>query len=240
MEFDEFLKLVRKRRSIRKFKPDPVPDEYIEMILEAARWAMSGANAQPWEFIVVKDRETRDKIVELHEDYRQESHWIEKTRIPELRHPAHMEGPPGSPRLKDVPVLIIIVGDPRTYQATALAAHFFIGEGGPMANYLKNVGNATQMIHLAAAVLGLGAQWTSVSRYWEGRLKQLLGVPEVLQIQTIVPIGYPAHKPGPPYRRKLNEIVHHEKYDMAKYRTGEDIFEFLLSLRQRTKPSYPG
>ncbi|MBI4334686.1 MAG: nitroreductase family protein [Chloroflexi bacterium] len=47
MEIDAFLDLVRRRRSIRRFKPDPVPEEYIEKILEAGRWAMSGANGQP-------------------------------------------------------------------------------------------------------------------------------------------------------------------------------------------------
>ena len=47
MQIDEFLALVRNRWSVRRFKPEPVPDDYIEKILEAGRWAMSGANAQP-------------------------------------------------------------------------------------------------------------------------------------------------------------------------------------------------
>lgn len=64
MEFDEFLKLLRKRRSVRMFKPDPVPDEYVEKILEAGRWAMSGANAQPWEFIVVRKHGLKEKLAE--------------------------------------------------------------------------------------------------------------------------------------------------------------------------------
>ena len=53
MNIKDFLELAKKRRSIRHFKPDPVTEEFIEQILEAARWAMSGANGQPWEFIVV-------------------------------------------------------------------------------------------------------------------------------------------------------------------------------------------
>jgi nitroreductase len=48
MNIEQFLELAKKRRSIRRFKPDPVPDEIIQKILEAARWAMSGANGQPW------------------------------------------------------------------------------------------------------------------------------------------------------------------------------------------------
>ena len=69
MQSDEFFKLVRKRRCIRRFKPDPVPDEYVEKVIEAARWAQSGANAQPWEFIVVKNKETKDKIVDFYVDH---------------------------------------------------------------------------------------------------------------------------------------------------------------------------
>ena len=66
MNIDGFLELARKRRNIRRFKPDLIPDECIEKILEAARWAQSGANAQPWEFIVVKDKDTKDKIADLY------------------------------------------------------------------------------------------------------------------------------------------------------------------------------
>ena len=51
MDFEEFAEVVRSRRAIRKFKPDPIPDEYIDKILDVARWAPSGGNAQPWEFI---------------------------------------------------------------------------------------------------------------------------------------------------------------------------------------------
>ena len=65
MQIDEFLELARTRRSVNKFKPDPVPDEYINKIIEAARWAMSGANSQPWEFIIIRDKETKDKLADI-------------------------------------------------------------------------------------------------------------------------------------------------------------------------------
>lgn len=56
-EYDILIDLIRSRASVRKLKPDPIPDEKIAQILEAGRWAMSGANGQPWDFIVVKDPE---------------------------------------------------------------------------------------------------------------------------------------------------------------------------------------
>ena len=56
------MEVVKKRRSIRKYKPDPVPNEIINQILEAARLAPSGSNRQPWHFIIVKDSETKKKL----------------------------------------------------------------------------------------------------------------------------------------------------------------------------------
>ena len=238
MQSDDFFKLVRKRRCIRRFKPDPVPDEYIEKVIEAARWAQSGANAQPWEFIVVKNKETKDKIVDCYVAHLKQAWDIEKTRIKELRHNELAWAPSGIPSFKEAPVFIVLCGDPRTVQATVLITHFLPNEGGPMAHFLKNMANATQILHLAVATLGLGSQWVSVNTTTEARLKVLLDVPEELTIPTIVPIGYPAYEPPPPYRRDLKEIIHFEKYDRSKYRSGDDIYNFLLTLRQKTRPSY--
>jgi nitroreductase len=58
MKSDDLLELMKARRSIRAFKPDPVPDQAIITILEAARWCQSASNKQPWRFIVVKSKET--------------------------------------------------------------------------------------------------------------------------------------------------------------------------------------
>lgn len=238
MQSRDFFEVVRKRRSVRRFKPDPVPDEYIEKMIEAARWAQSGANAQPWEFIIVKDRATKDKIVECFQVLRQRSWDIEKTRVDELRHNGVREAPTKPPSFGDAPVFIVVCGDPRTVQSSVLITHFLPNEGGPMAHFLKNMGNTTQILNLAAAALGLGAAWISVNVSIEGRLKALLNVPEEIAIHTIVPVGYPDYEPPAPYRRNLKEIIHYEKYDSAKYRSGDDIYNFLVLLRQKTRPAY--
>ncbi|TMA05303.1 MAG: nitroreductase family protein, partial [Deltaproteobacteria bacterium] len=72
-EYEMLHDLVTARMSVRKFKSDPIPDGYVEKILEVARWAMSGANSQPWEFIVVRDpeikRQLRDAYSEHNTDY---------------------------------------------------------------------------------------------------------------------------------------------------------------------------
>ncbi len=239
IQIGEFLQLVRKRRSIRRFKPDPIPDEDVEKILEAGRWAMSGANGQPWEFIVVKDQDTKDKMAEQYVEHRKREYNIERTRVEELRQPMFTVPPTGPPSFQHAPVIIVVVGDRRTYQATVLSPHFLLpGEGGVDATYLKGVANATMLLHLTAAVLGLGSQWFSVGGLWNDTLKGLLGVPAELTIHTIVPIGYPAYKSPPPYRRELKEIVHYEKYDHSKYRTDDDMYNFIVDLRRRTRAAY--
>ncbi len=237
MNIDDFLDLVHTRRSIRRFKPDTVSAELLEMILEAGRWAMSGANAQPWEFIVVRDPLIRAQVVDSWLTPNYEAYIIEQTRVPEIRH-HHLRTPLSEPSFKDAPVLIVLVGDRRTYQATVLGANFLVNEGASDAIFIKNMANASQNLHLAAAAAGLGSEWISVNRPWGQMLKKILEIPEILEVHTMVAIGYPAYKPGPSYRRAFADIAHYDKYDRSKYRTGEEIFKYLVSLRQNTEPPY--
>ncbi len=240
MQIDEFLDLARKRRSIRRFRPDPIPAEYIEKILEAGRWAMSGANAQPWEFIVVKDEETKKKLGEAYLWHAEASVTVDLSRKPEYFHPEYSPTQP-----KDVsrsvlwsyaPVIIAVLGDPRTLQASTMYARYF-----DEPTFYLNLANATHMMQLAAAALGVGAEWVSIIQPLSEMMKPLLGIPPVMRVFTLVPIGYPAQQPTP-YRRELNELVHYEKYDMSKFRSGDDIQEFIKYLRRRHAEAraYPG
>ena len=58
----DFIQLAKKRRSIRKYRPDPVAPEIISEIIEAARWAPSSINSQPWEFIIITDPQVREAV----------------------------------------------------------------------------------------------------------------------------------------------------------------------------------
>jgi len=112
-----------------------------EKMIEAARWAQSGANAQPWEFIVVKEKETIDAIAALWSEHQKRVWAIEKTRIREMRHRAYIDEPVKPRHFGNAPVLIILCGDPRTVQATVLITHFLPNDGGPGAHFLKNMAN---------------------------------------------------------------------------------------------------
>ncbi len=235
METADFFDVVKRRRSIRRFKPDPVPDEYLEKILDASRHAMSGANGQPWEFVVVRNPETRSKLADIIAQRTIVSAYYEETRPEELRHPGVGRRTNFN---EEVPVIIVVCGDPRTFQASVLIANFYTPE---QHHFHMNYANATQVICLAAAALGLGSLWCTVFPPYERQVKDLLKIPEMLRVYTLVPIGYPAYEPAPSYRRELGEIVHYEEYDQDKFRSDEDIWKFLADLRKGTAPHYrPG
>ena len=98
--------------------------------------------------------------------------------------------------------------------------------------------NASYSIHLAAAALGLGSEWVSILPAIEPDLKTILGVPQVFRIYTIIPIGYPAYEPPPGFRRDISEILHYDKYDMSKFRSDEQVIEFIVDPRTRSALSY--
>lgn len=85
MDYDSLLELAKTRRSVRKIKPDPLPDEYVEKIIEVARWAPSGGNSQPWQFIVVKKDELRKKIFEIIMENQDTMTKVELTRDEDIR-----------------------------------------------------------------------------------------------------------------------------------------------------------
>lgn len=242
--FESLQDILLKRVSVRRLKPDPIPEGVVEKILDAARWAMSGANAQPWEFIVVTDPEIKKRLFkhyqeELNCDY---NFWMEQMRIPELRHPAYqLEGTPEE-QLKqvrsrkgwaDAPVLIVVVGDGRKQWATVMGGHTF---GRHQSHLTDGLAIVSFIIHLAAASLGLGSQWVTI--HIEDGFKRILNIPDVMNLYTIIPIGYPEGEPKKGIRRELKEIVHYNQYDRTKFLSNKDILEYLRELRKKTLSKY--
>lgn len=233
MDYEGFFELVKKRRTIRSFRTEPVPDEYIDKIIEVARWAPSAANSQPWEFIVIKKAELRQKIVQFIKADRPLTQEMELTREPALRYPGHSK-PVVKFGYEDAPVFIIICGDERTAEAYPL--HVTLQRA--QSNIDSSLANAFLYMLLAATTLGLGAQWVSAVRNHFARCmtRDLLGIPAELQIYEMMAVGYPAAEPKTRPVRDRVEMVHQEHYDRSKFRTDADIKEFIIALRQGRKP----
>lgn len=227
MDYEGFLQLVKQRRSIRRFKPDPVPDEYVEKIIEAARWAPSGANSQPWEFLVVKDQETKDKIVDIVNYSREQTYLMEQTREERLRHPNGRNAAPEN-TLRRAPVFILLLGDPRTNEAFILSALYHHEH----ANFISGLSMAFYNMHLAASGLGLGSRWITATSapYGEAMIKQLLGIPKPLKIYDTMALGYADQYPRPRLVRSLSEQTHHERYDMSKYRSDKQVEDWIAEM----------
>jgi len=197
------LELMKTRRSVRRFKPDKVPKEYANMILEAARWAPSAGNRQPWRFIIVRETNVREKIGEIYQKIRE----------------ADLKGVPAdSPFYKAVrerikenfyrnifstaPLLIVVCADPK--------------ESFHSRTYPMDCAVAIQNMLLLAHALGLGSTYIDFYRpEHELKLKQvkdLLKIPDEIGLRAILPLGHPDEEPAPPPRKNLHEIVFQEKY----------------------------
>ncbi len=241
--YDQFMALIKRRHTCRGFKADPIPDGHIERILEAARWTMSGANCQPWEFVVVQNKEKIKALYHAYQEHINElNFWLEQRFPWELRHPGfRIEGGleeqyrqlQSRPGWSAAPALIVVLGDGRRQMASVSGAST---PGRHQTHLTDALSNASTAIHLAAASLGLASQWVSI--HIEEPFKQLLGVPALLSLHTIIPVGYPRQQLGGSWRRRLQEFVHYESYDRAKMMSTEDVVKYIYKLRDATIRAY--
>lgn len=229
MDYDAFLELVKRRRSTRSFKPDPVPDEHVDRIIEAARFAPSGANSQPWEFIVVKDKEAKDKIVALVLEQGEPGRKVEVARDADLRFPG-TQGPAREPGYKHAPVFILLCGDPRTKEAYPLFTTLTRGDS----HFTSGLASAFVYMTLAATALGLGSQWVSATGgpLVKPLLKQFLDIPHGLDVYDMLAIGYPASMPNARFVRERADMIHYERFDAARYRSDAQMREYIVRLRK--------
>jgi nitroreductase len=223
MDYEGFLDLVKQRRSCRTFKPDSVPESHIMKIIDAARWAPSGANTQPWEFIVIRNIETKTRISQFLYEHDVLTHKMELTRNPGRPQP--------SPVDLSAPVLIILCGDPRTIEAYPVYTVYQRGQS----NLDSSLASAFLYMHLAASSLGLGSRWISATRnyYSQCLIKDLLKIPDELGIYDTMAVGYPESESRSRFIRPLGDMVHRESFDISKIRTDSDVKKYLASLHGR-------
>jgi nitroreductase len=178
---------MKERRSCRDFLPEDVNEATIEKILEAATWAPSPLNSQPWEFIVVTNKEVKEKIFSEGERCRK---WaLEKSGWKWL-------GSYSLDFLRSAPVIIAVVGDPKKSGVDMFT------EEGPM-GYQAACAAAIQNMHLAAHSLGLGSLWFTL--FDKKALREILGiVPEKTPLALIC-LGRPASHLAPVPRKGVRE-----------------------------------
>jgi len=209
MDSEKLLNIIRKRRSVRVYKSGRVTDKQLEMILEAGRWAPSGANTQPWEFVVTRDRAKMKRVRRIYDN-----EWKERKR----EDPVHYKGLKKD-YVGDVSVLVLVCGDPRTKQVYLTTRQ----PGDREKLFQASVANAVEHMMLMAASMGLGTVWVSVREEVEAELRELFKVPQQLRLLWVVPIGHAKSWPKAKPRRKISDFAHRELYNPKKLRQDSAI-----------------
>ncbi|MBI4490138.1 MAG: nitroreductase family protein [Deltaproteobacteria bacterium] len=203
------LQIIKKRRSVRVYKTGKLTDKQLETILEAARWAPSGANTQPWEFIVTRDRAKMKKVREIYDH-----EWRQR----KIEDPVHYKGLKKD-YVGDVSVLVLVCGDPRTMRVYLTTRQ----PGDREKLFQASIANAVEHMMLTAASMGLGTVWVSVREEVEPELRELFKVPQPLRLLWIVPIGHARNWPRAKPRRKISAFAHQEFYNPKKLRRDPEI-----------------
>jgi 5,6-dimethylbenzimidazole synthase len=223
------MEVVRGRRTSRAFDADfVVPLEHYDLILEAARHGPSGANSQPWHFIVVREPELKQQLG---------AYFVAEAR---RRGKLKIKFPtPNYAGMKTAPGLVVVVGDFRYTRAFPV-----LGDGSELDRMyhenaerilLQSVAAATMSAHLAASALGYAVWWVTAIGQEEAQnsFKPLLGVPDDLSVLDIMCFGPPAQPPYKRWKKDLEQIRHWDRFDMSKYQSPEDIDEWVRTTRAK-------
>ena len=211
-------------RSIRRLSADPVPEELITRVLEAATQAPSGGNAQDWVFVVVRDPALREKIGAI---YRKGSDIAAKVYAARGR-PAHLSeaqykrfmtsGQWLWDHLAEAPVLLVVCLKPRVQPAReALPPDIDYDAELAYADRIRgaSIYPAVQNILLACRALGLGTVLTTNHLRCEAELKALLGIPNEVATFALMPIGWPLQNFGPLTRKPVREVAFADRWGEA-------------------------
>jgi nitroreductase len=187
----QFRDVVINRRSCRAFDPAKVPSEHMEQILEAARWAPSPLNLQPWEFIVVTEPAVKRRILDAGKEAK--------------RSVVDQSGPGWVTKydmgfIEAAPLLVAVVYDP----FKGGLGDFF----GQKYGAIQAASACIENMLLAAADLGYASLWFTF--FNPDKLKAVLKVPDNLDVAGLVVIGKPAVAPEAPPRKKA--VVHRQHY----------------------------
>lgn len=186
------MQAIKERRSIRKYRPDPVPEDTLQTILEAARWAPSWANTQCWRLIVVREPETRSKLADT------------------LRGSKPGKSNSATEGMRQAPVAIVACAE------RELSGYYKVEEERiPSTDkgewwLMFDVGLAMNNISLVAHALGLGT--VHIGLFDDGDVRKIMGIPDNLVVVELMVLGWPDETPAPRSRKEINEFVFYDRY----------------------------
>ncbi|UCG64782.1 MAG: nitroreductase family protein [Deltaproteobacteria bacterium] len=178
----DFMEIIKGRRSIRRYEEREIPENVLNEVLEAIRWAPSWANTQCWEAIVVRNSTIKQKLQE--------------TLAP---------GNPATKAMVGAPVVITLCGKLQSSGYEKGQATTKLGDW-----FMFDIGLATQNLCLAAHALNLGT--VIIGSFSHDRAKEILQAPEGYEVVAMIPVGYPAREAKQSHRRQISEFVHYDRF----------------------------
>jgi len=204
----DFFDVVTTQRAIRRLKTDPIPDATLRQIMDAAICAPSGGNRQGWSFLVVRDPAKRARLGELYREA-----WGEMMKVPFYAGAA--KEPPDSPAGKML-ASARHLGEHVGEAPVLILACIALDSGvQPTLTTGASIYPAVQNIMLAARALGIGSCITTIHRFRDAQVKELLGIPADVETAALIPLGYPLGKFGRPPRRQLREVAFADRWGRA-------------------------
>ena len=172
----EFFDVIYGRRSIRKYTKEEIPGDVIMKAIDCARHAPSAGNIQPWEFVIVREKEIREKL------YRacfSQSHVME------------------------APLLIVVCVD--------LMKSAYYGTRGTHLYGIQDTAAAIENMLLAFHAMGYGTCW--VGAFSEIMVREIINAPKDIKPVAIITVGKSDEIPQPRSLRKIEDMVHYEKFE---------------------------
>lgn len=200
--------LLRERRSVRRFKPDAVPEALVQRLIDGAVCAPSASNKQPWKFLLV---ENRDLIAQLAAAVRAATTLVGR-HIPESSQPAFQRYGDYFTRFEHAPLLIVPIYKPLTLLSNLTSGDLPPQERAAIAQLEQDsglIGTSLALGHLllVAHELGLGASGMTGPLLARPELKRLLEVPPAWDIVALVPVGFPDEAPAPTERKPAHLVT---------------------------------
>ena len=203
----EFTEVVTTTRAIRRYRPDPIPDEDLSQILFAATRAPSASNRQPFRFVVLRDGPTATRArALLGETFR--SMWAAKASADRYGEGSGID--PDSPKARMARAMQHFVDHAEETPVFVLAC-FRPRHGGHLVEG-ASVFPACQNLLLAARELGYGGVMTTWHMPAATELAEIVGLPDGVVIPAVIPLGRPQGRHGPVRRRPLSELVYDDAW----------------------------
>src|SRR5437588_5149703 len=192
----DFFEVVHSQRACRDFSTEDVDDDTLAQVLDAATFAPSAENKQPWVFVVVRDEAVRQRIADLTKQvWEGGAREYEQTHL-DARILADVDKGTAEGFAR-APVVVVVCGDrAQTFERTL-----------PSSVY-----PATQNLLLAATAIGLGSALTTLATAMAKDLADILQLPEHVKAMAVVFLGWPAKPLGPPKRTPFTKKAHRDRY----------------------------